>query len=164
MLELQSQPKHICLLLCLQALTVHVSMYTKDLVRKQACVCVPYERNVNYLACCFLSATCRAVAPYLLLKYMHIACHRACSLSDGTWCCCTSIHPKCRCIRMMLLKASLCGGRGSVKSQPPREALLHTNEMRRHDQHLLHTPIHVTQMLCWQKNCAYYGHQIWRTN
>ena len=51
--------------------------------------------------------------------------------------------------RMMQLKASLCGGHGNVNKRQPhdpfvtREAQLQVHEIRRHDEHLLHTAIKV---------------------
>ena len=105
-------------------------------------------------------------AAYTLLNHMHIACHSLASLSDDTWRCYIAMHPRSRCISMMQLKASRCGGPW-MKISPQghfvtREAPLHTDEMRRHDQHLLHTPIKVQAHKCFGGKD--YGHQIWRTN
>ena len=50
---------------------------------------------------------------------------------------------------MMQVKASLCGGRGTVNERQPqdpfvtREAQPHIREIRRYDEHLLHTAMRV---------------------
>ena len=56
---------------------------------------------------------------------------------------------------MVQLKVSLCEGRGNLNKISTqglfvtREALLRTDEMRSHDQHLLHTPIKVQAHKCF---------------
>ena len=125
------------------------------------------------MACCFLSATCTAVGKHLIHCRLHAHCMSQRFGQSVRWylvllhsnahCC-----ARCRCIRMMQPKASLCG---PMKIIPQgrfvtREAPLHnTADMRKHDQHLLHTFITYkhTKALVAKELCLY-GHQIWRTS